>query len=91
MFVCGKAERKKKDEKMAELLYHYRFVPVIGLLAVAALLATPPNRLPLALRGLRKMLGRPGGTEKERDRPVSALRRLLAFVLILLAFLLAVL
>ena len=35
-----------------------RIVAVVALLCVAAALATPPGRLPLALRGLAKMLGR---------------------------------
>ena len=64
----------------------FRVVAVTILLAVAAVLLTDRSRLPLALRGLAKTLGSransPGG--------VSRRRRLIAFVLILAAFGLAV-
>ena len=38
------------------LLWIGRIVAVVALLCFAAVLATPPGRLPLALRGLQKML-----------------------------------
>ena len=76
---------------MAEILHQYRFVAVIALLGAAVVLATPKGRLPLALRGLRKTLRRDAGLPAARtaERPVSGVRRLAAFALILLAFLVA--
>ena len=69
-----------------------RLVAVLALLCAAAAIATPKGRLPLALRGLAKMLddGRAGSMTPpsrrfHRNRPT----RLLAFVLVLLAILLA--
>ncbi len=66
----------------------YRFVFVIALLAVAAVLVTDRNRLPVVLRGLRRMLG--GSKPPSENVPVSRSRRLLALVLVLAAFVLAV-
>lgn len=74
---------------MEELFRHFRFVPVVALLVAAAVLATPPNRLPLALRGLQKVLGRPSAP-RGPEASVTPLRRLFAFVLVLAAFVLAV-
>ena len=71
------------------VLLQYRFVFVIALLAVAAVLVTDRNRLPVVLRGLRRTLG---GSSKppSENVPVSRSRRLLALVLVLAAFVLAV-
>ena len=66
----------------------YRFVPVVILLVLAAVLLTGKDRLPIALRGLRRALG--GSAPSGREVPVSRARRLLAFALVLAAFLLAV-
>ena len=77
-----------------------RLVAVLALLGVAAAMATPKGRLPLALRGLAKMLRSCDNVEKLRSRDSSqplnlstsqppAWKRLLAFVLVLLAILLA--
>ena len=65
---------------------------VIGLVVWAAVLATPPGRLPLALRGLAKIMRRdsPQGAPADNGRPASAGRRVAAFFLILLAIALAV-
>ena len=68
-----------------------RLVAVLALVCVAAAIATPKGRLPLALRGLAKMVR---GCEGEKARNPqsshpSAAKRLLAFLLVLLAILLA--
>ena len=67
-----------------------RIVAVIALLCVAAAVATPRGRLPLALRGVRRILrqdfGEPPAGEGER---VSVGRRIAAFLLVLAAVLLA--
>lgn len=64
-----------------------RVIAVIGLVVTAALLATPPNRVPLALRALAKMLGK--GRPSSAPSSVPTVKKLLAFALVLLAFILA--
>ena len=81
------------------LLQIARLVAVLALLCVAAAIATPKGRLPLALRGLAKMVRRCEGEKprgNEGPHPLtpspshpSTGKRLLAFVLVLLAILLA--
>ena len=72
-----------------------RICAVLALVCVAAALATPKGRLPLALRGLAKMLARDRGQMQStavdgcRLQSVSGGKRLLAFLLVLLAILLA--
>ena len=81
------------------LLQIARLVAVLALLCVAAAIATPKGRLPLALRGLAKMVR---GCEGEKVRgnegshPLtpspshpSVGKRALAFTLVILAILLA--
>ena len=69
-----------------------KLAAVFALVVSAAVLSTPRGRLPLALRGIRKML------RKDRDLPqaasdrgeaVSFSRKLVAFLLVLIAFALA--
>ena len=71
----------------------YRFIPVVVLLGFAAYLLVDKSKLPLALRGLKKVLGT-AATPREGAAPsaplVSVWKRLLAFVLILIAFVLAI-
>lgn len=67
----------------------FRFVPVVALLGLAASLLTDKSRLPLVLRGLKKTLGR--NAERTPCAPPPAWKRTLAFLLILLAFAVAVL
>lgn len=79
---------------MGELLHQYRFVAVVACLGLAAVLATPRGRVPLALRGLKKLLHADAGKEGEENQPspgVSPVRRLFAFLLVVLAFAIAVL
>ena len=68
-----------------------RLVAVLALLCAAAAIATPKGRLPLALRGLAKVLGdgRAGSMTPPRRFHRNRPTRLLAFVLVLLAILLA--
>ena len=78
---------------MLETVYQFRFVPVIALLCVAAALLTEKGRLPLALRGVRRILRRDAGQPErsaEEACGVPAWKRGLAFVLVLLAFGIAV-
>ena len=63
---------------------------VVALLGAAAAFATPRGRLPLALRGLGRVLGRPGGG-RSGGAAVPAWRKAVAFVLVLLAALAAAL
>ena len=69
-----------------------RVVVVVALLIAAALLATPQGRLPLALRGVYKIMKR-DRAEPERVpevKPPSTLKRTLAFLLVLVAVALCV-
>ena len=68
-----------------------RICAVIALVCVAAALATPKGRLPLALRGLAKVLddGRAGSMTPPRRFHRNRPTRMLAFILVLLAILLA--
>ena len=66
----------------------YRFIPVVLLLGLAAFLLVDKSKLPLALRGLEKVLGHAAPTSCTVT-PVPAWKRLLAFVLVLAAFLIA--
>ena len=76
-----------------------RIAAVIALVCIAAALATPKGRLPLALRGLAKMLGsceaagfRGSEVKQPRNSAIpqpSARKRGLAFILVLLAILLS--
>ena len=68
-----------------EFLYHLRFIPVIVLLGVAAALLRHPDEPPLALKGLRRVLG---GRAASRQ-PVSRKRRWLALICVLMALVLA--
>ena len=68
----------------------YRFIPVVLLLGIAAFLLVDKSKLPLALRGLKKVLGNAAPAEPGDAPPVPAWKRWLAFALILVAFLLAV-
>ena len=65
-----------------------RLVVVIVLLALAAVMATPRNRLPLALRGLNRVLGRPRADENGERVPLK--RRLLALLALIGAILAAI-
>ena len=80
---------------MLEIVYRYRFVAVVACLGLASMLATAKGRLPLALRGIRKIIlrkdmGRPAEAPGTTAAPIPAWKRGLAFVLVLLAFLIAV-
>lgn len=69
-----------------------RLVGVLALLAAAAAAATPPGRLPLALRGVYRILRRDAGLPEDRRKmhgAASAGRRALAFAAIVLAVVLA--
>ncbi|MBR2713544.1 MAG: hypothetical protein IKB76_02070 [Kiritimatiellae bacterium] len=73
-----------------ERLNLIRMILVIALVIAAAALATPKNRVPLALRGILRILRKDRGiTASQPPAPVSAWRRLLSFVLIILAAALA--
>ena len=76
-----------------------RLVAILALLCVAAAIATPKDRIPLALRGLAKMLQGckvaefQGSSTLQPCNPgtlkPSAWKRGLAFLLVILAILLA--
>ena len=65
-----------------------RLVLVLVLLIVAAVLATPPGRLPLALRGVYKIMKRDGALPQNTtlgENRAPLWKRLLAFVLVLIS------
>ena len=72
-----------------------RLVAVVALLCAAAAIATPKGRLPLALRGLAKLLKSDRGQTQStaadgcRLQSVSAGKRTLAFLLVIFAVILA--
>ena len=86
---------------MSVALQVLRILAVLALLAAAGALATPKGRLPLALRGLAKVLGQSSRPDSNRDapslpdanRPDKTLpdlaHRLLALALVLFAAVLA--
>ena len=69
----------------------YRFIPVVLLLGFASFLLVDKSKLPLALRGLNKMLGTRMTVTATSIAAVPPWKRLLAFVMVLTAFILAVL
>ena len=72
---------------MELFLQGLRVAAVIALLCVSAALATPPGRLPLALRGLKKIMRKDQGLapDKSTDETVSPRRRFFDFLVALLA------
>ena len=66
-------------------------VLIIALLGVAAALATPPGRIPLALRGVYRILKKDRGecAALPNSGPAPLWRRILAFLLVALAVLIA--
>ena len=102
--AIGSRQFERKQMSEHDILEILRIVAVMALVCVAAALATPKGRLPLALRGLAKMLNavpspsrrqEPAGdprchaSRRGGDGTVSAAKRLLAFALVILAILLA--
>lgn len=71
-----------------------KVVLVIVLLGVAAAVATPKGRLPLALRGVMRMVrrdrGESGCAAAEKGEPVSAGKKFFAFLLVIIAIIVAV-
>lgn len=66
----------------------YRYVPVVALILAAIWLSHRPGDVPLALKGICKMLGKAPPASAVKRNPVW--KRLLAFLCVLLAFALCV-
>lgn len=66
-----------------------KIVLVIALLGVAAAIATPKGRLPLALRGLEKLMGKRAKT-RAAGESVSTGKRFFALVLVIIAIIAAI-
>ena len=70
-----------------------KVVLVMVLLVFAALISSPKGRLPLALRGLKKIINSDFGindAQNDQAQRVSAKRRFLAFILVILAIAIAI-
>lgn len=66
-------------------------VIVMALIVTAAVLSTPKGKLPLAIRGLAKLMKKDGrGAEVPKVEPVPTWRKVLAFILVIIATLLAI-
>ena len=74
---------------MIHVLAIGQIAAVIACVVIAAALATPRGRLPLALRALAKMTRRQNGLPPQQEAKVSAGRRFCAFLFILFAVVLA--
>lgn len=75
-----------------EIFELVRVLVVIGLVVGAAVLATPPNKVPLALRGLMRILkkdSKSADTASLSGQAVPSWKKLLSFGLCILAFVLA--
>ena len=72
---------------MELFLQGLRVAAVIALLCISAAIATPPGRLPLALRGLKKIMRKDQGLAPDAatNATVSPRRKFLAFIVALLA------
>ena len=87
----GRDKRGPSRRKRPSLWRVYRFIPVVLLLVFAAWLLVDKSKLPLALRGLNKMLGTRMTVAATSIAAVPPWKRLLAFVLVVVAFLIVVL
>jgi len=75
---------------MDDFLQIVRICLVIALVVVAAILSTPRGRVPLALRGVLRILRKDRAlAPPPSPEPVPGWKKLLAFVLVILAFILA--
>ena len=74
------------DATLPQLLHHYRFIPVVLLLALAAALLRRKDQPPLALKGLQRVLT---GGKAPPQPALPAWRRLAALACVLAALLLA--
>jgi hypothetical protein len=64
---------------------------LMALIGIASAICTPKDRLPLALRGLKKLLGKESGASSDSDaQPVPAWKKTIAFLLVLAAAALAI-
>ena len=92
--IAGRAgaqpSRRSRGSATLPMWRVWRFIPVVALLGFAAYLLVDKSKLPLALRGLKKVLGTAAPSASSAP-PIPVWKRLLAFLLIVVAFLLAVL
>lgn len=66
-----------------------RICAVMALLVIASIISTPKNKIPLALAGIRRILKQQLGNS-EKPEPVAAYKRLIAFLLVIAAAVIAV-
>lgn len=79
---------------MTALVWIAKIVLVVALLGVAAAVATPRGRLPLALRGVKRMMrqdrGETGADPADRGERVSGKKRFFAFLLVIIAIIVTI-
>ena len=85
----ARPSRRSRGSATLPMWRVWRFIPVVALLGFAAYLLVDKSKLPLALRGLKKVLGTAAPSASSAP-PIPVWKRLLAFALILIAFVLAV-
>ena len=85
----ARPSRRSRGSATLPMWRVWRFIPVVALLGVAACLLVNKSKLPLALRGLKKVLGTAAPSASPAP-PIPVWKRLLAFALIVIAFVLAV-
>ena len=85
----ARPSRRSRGSATLPMWRVWRFIPVVALLGFAAYLLVDKSKLPLALRGLKKVLGTAAPSASPAS-PIPVWKRLLAFALILIAFVLAV-
>ena len=85
----ARPSRRSRGSATLPMWRVWRFIPVVALLGFAAYLLVDKSKLPLALRGLKKVLGTAAPSASSAP-PIPVWKRLLAFALILIAFALAV-
>ena len=76
---------------METLIHCLRVAAVVILLCISSAIATPPRRLPLALRGLKRILQKDKGlaVDSESEKSVSATRKIISILLLVLAVFIA--
>ena len=75
---------------MDVFIHCLRIAAVVLLLCISSAVATPPNRLPLVLRGLRRVVRKDAGlSNADENQSVGIYRKLLSILLLVIAVIIA--